>query len=206
MAAGLIISLETIRNTHSAEYIQSSADCRKQMGQFCVTISWINMKNLSSSCICKKRWFSHFQMYIISVSGQEATALRELEIRDDEDHFHRPQVSSRLRRERRDNTADTNHLLPTNSLFSKVMPFFSLLLLLSSSSYLLLPSLHSPNWDYVIVTEKQWNKQTSKSTNHPEVLSQKRKRWLSRALKLSSVTEQIDLKGNSRTVFPSHVF
>lgn len=68
MAAGLIISLETIRNTHSAEYIQSSADCRKQMGQFCVTISWINMKNLlwpcfylkSSSCIMQKEMILPF--------------------------------------------------------------------------------------------------------------------------------------------------
>lgn len=68
MAAGLIISLETIRNTHSAECIQSSADCRKQMGQFCVTISWINMKNLlwpcfylkSSSCIMQKEMILPF--------------------------------------------------------------------------------------------------------------------------------------------------
>lgn len=140
MASGLIISLETIRNTHPAESIQRLPDRRKQMGQFCVSIFWIDMKNLT----LPRFYLKPFRNGRISVSGQEATALQELGIRDDEEHFHRAQASSRLGRERRATTADGNRLLPANSLFSKGSCLSSLCFFSSSALHIVCCLLLTP--------------------------------------------------------------
>lgn len=62
-------------------------------------------------------------------------------------------------------------------------------LLISSAAFSSLPKLRLCDYN-----RRKWNKQTSKSTNHPEDFCKKRRLWSSRALKLSSVTEQVDLK------------
>lgn len=104
MAAGLIISLETIRKTHPAEYIQ------KQMGQLCVSVSWIHMNHLiwpcfhlKPSCCWRKRDDSpSSNVYTECPWAGSYHVMRAGNGRGwrDEAHAQRLEVSALIRRER----------------------------------------------------------------------------------------------------------
>lgn len=179
MAAGLIISLETLRNTHPAEYMQRSPDRHKETTGTAPRQYFLDRHEESDMTLllsdskllynANKDDSPIFKCIQPGSPGRKRLCYESWKLEMTKRRWTLSSFAGLISAKtgaKRWNCQYKSRwpsLLPTNSLFSRESCLFPLGFSPSPAPYLLPRSLCSPDWDDVIVTEE------SEISKHPKV-------------------------------------